>query len=100
MIESRFLLKAIYCLMNVTSQLEVEYTKEPDLSWTAELLPDGKVIDKSELGCGLTKEEALNDACERFFNMTPTIDQVPLPTLLKLISGDRELIESLLKQSD
>jgi len=93
MIESRLLLMALYKLMNVTTSIEVEYTQEPDGLWTAELMPDGKVIDRAELGCGSTKENALNDACDRFFNITPTIDLVPMSSLLKLISGDLKLLD-------
>lgn len=93
--EPRVMLKAIYRLMNVTSPIEVEYEHEDDGSWTAELMPDGKVIDRAELGCGATKEEALNDACDRFFNITPTLDNVPLPKLLRILSQEKELLDSL-----
>lgn len=98
-IEPRVLLRAIYRLMNVTSPIEVEYTQEEDGSWSAELMPDGKVIDRSELGCGQTKEDALNDACDRFFNITPTLDFVPIPKLLKLLAGDEEYQKELFSDS-
>lgn len=59
---------------------------EDDATYSVEIVADGKLILSSEIGFGDTLEEALNDAAERFFSYTPTLDSVPVPKLLKLLN--------------
>ena len=73
----------LYLLLNM-QEIEYEAEKDDD-GWTVEIFGDGKVLPDSELGLGQTKEAALNDAAERFFGYTPTIDNVPIFKLLKLL---------------
>lgn len=79
-------LKKLYALVDMTFEpsYSVEYDEETQ-SYQVVLESDGKLIITDEFGCGSTEEEALNDATDRFFSHTPTIDDVPLRKLLKLI---------------
>lgn len=77
-------LQDIYVLLNMQ---EIEYELEQDdEGWNVEIIGDGKILAKSEFGWGETKEEALDDAAERFFQLTPIIDNLPIKKLLKLMT--------------
>ena len=76
----------LYTLLNMQDYLEYESEKEDD-GWIVEIIGDGKVLEKSEIGFGATIEEALNDAAERYFSYTPIVDNVPIFKLLKLLEA-------------
>jgi len=84
----------LYELLDIDFDLLYDCEQNADGSWDASIEEDGKLLHGSEIGHGDTKEEALNDAADRFINHTPMVDNVPMRKLLQLLELKLKKVET------
>lgn len=87
------LLQLFHQILNIYDGPVYQVEQEDDSGYVAEIEADGKLIQANVIGYGETKEEALDDASDRFFSVTPMIDNVPTSKLINLLQNttlDRE----------